>query len=91
MSHTAGSAIYRAPNKKGASEFRPQYAPYDQNGGGGGGAGGGMANRYMATGPTGGPMHHSSSDHYYSPPHGPKEDRSWSPHLDSYELMHRGP
>ncbi|XP_067380389.1 thyroid receptor-interacting protein 6 isoform X2 [Channa argus] len=89
MSHIAGSAIYRVPNKKGASDIRPQYAPYDQNGGGG--AGGGMANRYMATGPTGGPMHHSFSDHYYSPPHGPKEDQNWSPHLDSYDLMHRGP
>lgn len=35
----------------------------------------------------GGPIHHSSSDHYYSPPHGPKDDRNWSPHMDSYELM----
>lgn len=35
----------------------------------------------------GGPIHHSSSEHYYSPPHGPKEDRNWSPHMDSYELM----
>ncbi|XP_059210800.1 thyroid receptor-interacting protein 6 isoform X2 [Centropristis striata] len=86
MSHSAGSAIYRAPNKKGTSDFRPKYGAYDQNGGGGG-----MANRYMATGPTGGPIHHSSSDHYYNPPHGPKEDRNWSPHMDSYELMHRGP
>lgn len=51
MSHSAGSAIYRAPNKKGASDFRPKYGPYDQNGGGGGG--GGMAHRYMATGATG--------------------------------------
>lgn len=50
MSHSAGSAIYRAPNKKGMSDYRPKYGPYDQNGGGGGG---GMANRYMATGPTG--------------------------------------
>lgn len=32
-------------------------------------------------------MHHSSGDHYYPSPHGPKEDRSWSPHMDSYELM----
>ncbi|XP_035524207.1 lipoma-preferred partner homolog [Morone saxatilis] len=88
MSHSAGSAIYRAPNKKGMPDFRPKYGPYDQNGGGGGG---GMANRYMATGPTGGPIHHSSNDHYYPPPHGPKEDRNWSPHMDSYELMHRGP
>ncbi|XP_028992438.1 thyroid receptor-interacting protein 6 isoform X3 [Betta splendens] len=87
MSHSAGSAIYRAPNKKGASEFRPKYSPFDQNGGAGG-----MTNRYMATGATaGGPIHHSSSDHYYSPPHGPNEDRTWSPHMDSYELMHRGP
>lgn len=37
--------------------------------------------------PKGGPIHHSSGDHYYSPPHGPKEDRTWSPHMDSYELM----
>lgn len=35
----------------------------------------------------GGPLHHPSSDHYYSPPRGPKEDRNWSPHMDSYELM----
>lgn len=48
----SGSAIYRAPNKKGMSDFRPKYGPYDQNGGGGGG-GGGMTNRYMATGSTG--------------------------------------
>ncbi|KAG7495519.1 hypothetical protein JOB18_000876 [Solea senegalensis] len=87
MSHSTGSAIYRAPNKKGVSDFRPKYGAYDQNGGGGGE----VANRYMATGPTGGPTHHPSSDHYYSPPHGPKEDRHWSPHMDSYERMHRGP
>lgn len=49
MSHSAGSAIYRAPNKKGMSDFRTKYGPYDQNGGGGGG----MGNRYMSTGPTG--------------------------------------
>lgn len=36
---------------------------------------------------TGGPVHHSSSDHYYTPPPGPKEDRNWSPHMNSYELM----
>ena len=55
MSHSAGSAIYRAPNKKGTSDFRPKYGHYDQNGGGGSGGGGGgvAANRYMATGPTG--------------------------------------
>ena len=47
MSHSSGAAIYRAPNKKGTSDFRPKYGPYDQNGGGG------MTNRYMATGPTG--------------------------------------
>ncbi|XP_026208875.1 thyroid receptor-interacting protein 6 isoform X2 [Anabas testudineus] len=88
MSHSAGSAIYRAPNKKGTSDFRPKYGPYDQNGGAG--AAGGMANRYMATG-AGGPIHHSSNDHYYTPPHGSNEDRNWSPHMDSYELMHRGP
>ncbi|CAI5668918.1 unnamed protein product [Oreochromis niloticus] len=88
MSHSAGGAIYRAPMKKGTPDFRPKYGSHDQNGGGGGG---GMANRYMATGPTGGPMHHSSGDHYYPSPHGPKEDRSWSPHMDSYEMMHRGP
>ncbi|XP_029382720.1 LOW QUALITY PROTEIN: thyroid receptor-interacting protein 6 [Echeneis naucrates] len=91
MSHSAGSAIYRAPNKKGVSDFRPKYSPYDQNGGGGGCGGGEMANRYMATGPTGGPIHHPSGERYYSPPHGPKEERNWSPHMDSYELMHRGP
>ncbi|XP_056299445.1 thyroid receptor-interacting protein 6 [Pseudoliparis swirei] len=94
MSNNAGSAIYRAPNKKGTADSRPKYGPSDQNGGvgaGGGGGGGGMANRYMATGPTGGPIHQPSSDHYYSPPHGPKEGRNWSPHMDSYELMHRGP
>lgn len=34
----------------------------------------------------GGPVHHLS-DHYYSPPSGPKEDRNWSPHVDGYELM----
>ncbi|XP_008281054.1 thyroid receptor-interacting protein 6 isoform X1 [Stegastes partitus] len=85
MSHSAGAPIYRAPNKKGPSDYRPKYGPYDQNGGEG------MSNRYMATEHTGGPIHHSSGDHYYSPPHGPKENRNWSPHMDSYELMHRGP
>ena len=38
----------------------------------------------------GGPMQHPSSDHYYPPTHGPKEDRNWSPHMDSYELMVSG-
>lgn len=86
MSHSAGSAIYRAPNKKGMSDFRPKYGPYDQNGGGGV-----MANRYTAGGPTVGPVHHPSGDHYYSPSRGPTDDRNWSPHVDSYEPMHRGP
>ncbi|XP_061524647.1 thyroid receptor-interacting protein 6 isoform X4 [Phycodurus eques] len=86
MSHPAGSAIYRAPSKKGAPDFRPKYSPYDQNGGGAG-----MATRYMATGPTGGPVHHSPGDHYYAPPHGPKDERNWTPHGDGYELIHRGP
>uniref|UniRef100_A0A146VRI3 Thyroid receptor-interacting protein 6 n=1 Tax=Fundulus heteroclitus TaxID=8078 RepID=A0A146VRI3_FUNHE len=85
MSHPAGPPIYQTVNKKGVSEFRPKYAAYDQNGGAG------MSNRYMATGPTGGPVHHSSSEHYYSPPRGPTEDRSWSAHMDSYDMMHRGP
>eukprot|EP00066_Takifugu_rubripes_P015718 XP_011604984.1 PREDICTED: thyroid receptor-interacting protein 6 isoform X1 [Takifugu rubripes] len=86
MSQPAGSAVYRAPNKMmgGMSDFRPKYGPYDPNGGGGGGG------RYMASAPTGGPVHHLS-DHYYSPPCGPKEDRNWSPHVDGYEFMHRGP
>ncbi|XP_077399672.1 thyroid receptor-interacting protein 6 isoform X2 [Vanacampus margaritifer] len=90
MSHSASSAVYRAPNKKGAPDFRPKYNPYDQNGGGGGGGGGGIATRYMATGPTGVPIHHSPGDHYYLPPHGPKDERNWSPHTDGYELI-RGP
>ncbi|XP_038140839.1 thyroid receptor-interacting protein 6 isoform X1 [Cyprinodon tularosa] len=86
MSHSAGPPIYQTVNNKGGPDFRgPKYAPYDQNGAGG------MANRYMATGPTGGPIHHSSNDHYYPPHHGHKEDRSWSSHLDSYDMMHRGP
>ncbi|CAL8242012.1 unnamed protein product [Merluccius merluccius] len=92
MSHvTAGGDIYRLPNKKGLSSHpaRPKYSLYEQNGDGGGG--GGVATRYMATGPTGGPVQHSSSDHYYPPPpaHGPKEERSWSPHMDSYVQRHR--
>ncbi|XP_054656108.1 thyroid receptor-interacting protein 6 isoform X2 [Dunckerocampus dactyliophorus] len=86
MSHSAGSVIYRAPNKKSAPDFRPKYNTYDQNGGGGG-----IATRYMATGPTGGPGHHLPGDLYYSHPHGPKEERNWSPHVDGYELPHRGP
>lgn len=34
----------------------------------------------------GGPVHHSS-DHYYSPPPGPKDDRGWSSHMDGYDMM----
>ncbi|KAG7260929.1 hypothetical protein CRUP_027178 [Coryphaenoides rupestris] len=80
MSHvTVGGDIYRLPNKKGPSSghpARPKYSLYEQNGDGGGG---------------GGSVHHSSSDHYYPPPppHGPKEDRSWSPHMDGYVQRHR--
>lgn len=94
MSHS-GPAMYRQPPMKVSSDPRPKYGVYDQKGGGGG-----MATRYMATGPTGGPMQHQedpgfhpkSNDHYYQPPpHGLKDDRSWNPHMDSYELMHRGP
>uniref|UniRef100_A0A1A8HA85 Thyroid hormone receptor interactor 6 n=1 Tax=Nothobranchius korthausae TaxID=1143690 RepID=A0A1A8HA85_9TELE len=87
MSHpAAGAAMYQAPNKKGTPDFRPKY-PYDQNGGGG------MSSRYVSAGSTGGPVHHSPGDHYYPPPpHGPTEDRTWSPHVDGYDLMqHRGP
>ncbi|XP_075906670.1 thyroid receptor-interacting protein 6 isoform X2 [Nelusetta ayraudi] len=86
MSHSAGSSSYRNPNKKGMSDFRPKYGPYDQNGGAGV-----MANRYAAAGPAVGPVHHQpSGDHYFSSPRGPSEDRSWGPHVDGYELMHRG-
>lgn len=37
----------------------------------------------------GAPSHHPANDRYYSPPPppGPKEDRSWSPRVDSYDLM----
>lgn len=48
MSHSAGSSSYRNPGKKGMSDFRPKYGPYDQNGGAGV-----MANRYASTGPAG--------------------------------------
>ncbi|XP_072315160.1 thyroid receptor-interacting protein 6 isoform X2 [Eucyclogobius newberryi] len=85
MSHSAASAMYRgAPSKKGAPDYRSKY--YDQNGG----DGSAVATRYMATGPTGGPIHHPSSDHY-PPPHGPKDDRNWSHHMDSYDIMHPSP
>lgn len=46
--------------------------------------------QYLFSKTLGGPMHHSSGDHYYPSPHGPKEDRSWSPHMDSYEMMVSG-
>uniref|UniRef100_A0A3P9HDL4 LIM zinc-binding domain-containing protein n=1 Tax=Oryzias latipes TaxID=8090 RepID=A0A3P9HDL4_ORYLA len=87
MSHSSGAAIYRAPNKKAMSDFRAKYGPYDQNGVGG------VTNRYMATGATGAPSHHPANDRYYSPPPppGPKEDRSWSPRVDSYDLMQLPP
>ncbi|XP_041723683.1 thyroid receptor-interacting protein 6 isoform X1 [Coregonus clupeaformis] len=88
----SGPVMYRQPPMKVSSDPRPKYGVYDQKGGGG------MATRYMATGPTGGPMQHQhqedpefhpkSKEHYY---HGSKEDRSRNPHMDSYELMHRGP
>lgn len=48
MSHSASSSNYRNPNKKGMSDFRPKYGPYDQNGGAGV-----MANRYASAGPAG--------------------------------------
>uniref|UniRef100_A0A4W5MWE2 Zyxin n=1 Tax=Hucho hucho TaxID=62062 RepID=A0A4W5MWE2_9TELE len=95
MSHS-GSAVYRQPPKKVSSDTCLEYVVYDQN------RGGGMATRYMATGPTAGPMQHhhqedpgfnpKSKDHYYQPPpHGLKEDQSLNPHMDTNQLMHRGP
>lgn len=87
MSHSATSAMYHnAPSKKGGTDYRPKYNQYDRNGVGGNV----VATRYMATGPTGGPIHHPSSDHYPAS-HGPKDDRTWSPHMDSYDLMNRSP
>ncbi|XP_019713857.1 thyroid receptor-interacting protein 6 isoform X1 [Hippocampus comes] len=84
MSRPAGSPVYRAPNKKAAPDFRPKYNPYDHNGAGAGG----IATRYMATGPTGGPVHHSPG-HHYSPP--PQDERQRSAHGDGYEPIQRGP
>ncbi|KAM6949118.1 thyroid receptor-interacting protein 6 [Aplochiton taeniatus] len=84
MSHS-GPAIYRAPNKKATSDPHPKYGLYDQNGGGGG-----MATRYIATGPTGLPMQHPPSANYCPPLRMPKDNRNWSPHMESYELMHHG-
>ncbi|MEQ2174469.1 hypothetical protein GOODEAATRI_008280 [Goodea atripinnis] len=71
MSHSAGPPIYQTVNKKGVSDFRPKYAPYDQNGGGG------MTNRYMATGSTGpaqgrpsmGYNSHPQSQYHPAPPY----------------------
>ncbi|KAL0970299.1 hypothetical protein UPYG_G00240030 [Umbra pygmaea] len=95
MSHS-GPAMYRQSPKAVSSDPRPKYGVYDQNGGV-------MATRFIATGPTGGPIqqqhqedtgfHHKTNDHYYQPPpsHGPKDERSWNPNMDSYELMHRVP
>ncbi|MEQ2205436.1 hypothetical protein XENOCAPTIV_029452 [Xenoophorus captivus] len=60
MSHSAGPPIYQTVNKKGMSDFRPKYAPYDQNGGGG------MTNRYMATGSTG---KDAESQYHPAPPY----------------------
>uniref|UniRef100_A0A672JYW5 Thyroid hormone receptor interactor 6 n=2 Tax=Sinocyclocheilus grahami TaxID=75366 RepID=A0A672JYW5_SINGR len=57
MSHS-GPALYRPP-KKGLPDQRPKYNMYDQNGGTGGN---GMPIRYMATGPSGGPMNHQHQD-----------------------------
>ncbi|XP_062305749.1 thyroid receptor-interacting protein 6 isoform X1 [Osmerus eperlanus] len=87
MSHS-GPAIYALPNKKISSDPRPKYGGYDQNGSG---RGGGVSTRYMATGPPGGPMPHPSNERYYHPGPGPNDERSWGPHMDSYELMQRGP
>uniref|UniRef100_A0A4W5MWE8 Uncharacterized protein n=1 Tax=Hucho hucho TaxID=62062 RepID=A0A4W5MWE8_9TELE len=92
----SGPAVYRQPPKMVSFDTRPKYVVYDQN------RGGGMATRYMATRPTAGPMQHhhqedpgfnpKSNDHYYQPPpHGLKEDQSLNPHMDRYQLMHRGP
>ena len=35
----------------------------------------------------GGPRPHPSNERYYHPGPGPNEERSWAPHMDSYELM----
>ncbi|KAI4900435.1 hypothetical protein NFI96_033087, partial [Prochilodus magdalenae] len=100
MSH-AGPAYYRPP-KKGPSDQRPRYGVYDQNGAA---IGHGVPTRYMATGPSGGSMHHQHQDdhsgpspyhpkageHYYSPADGPKDNHlSWSPHMASYDHHARG-
>ncbi|XP_020346301.1 thyroid receptor-interacting protein 6-like isoform X1 [Oncorhynchus kisutch] len=93
----SGPAVYRQPPKKVSSDTRPKYVVHDQNRGGGG-----MATRYMASGPTAGPMQHhhqedpgfhpKSNDHYYQPPpQGLEEDQSLNPHMDRYQLMHLAP
>uniref|UniRef100_A0A674F7J1 Zyxin n=1 Tax=Salmo trutta TaxID=8032 RepID=A0A674F7J1_SALTR len=93
----SGPAVNRQPPKKVSLDPWPKYVVYDQNGGGG------MATRYMASGPTAGPMqqHHQedprfypkSNDLYYHqpPPHCLKEDQSLNPHMDRFQLMHQGP
>ncbi|KAF4089110.1 hypothetical protein AMELA_G00062570 [Ameiurus melas] len=85
MSHS-GPAFYRPP-KKGPPDQRAKYGVYDQNGAAGGN---GVPSRYIATGQSGGSMHHQHQDgysgpssyhplspqgeHYYLPGHGPKDD-----------------
>ncbi|XP_029615991.1 thyroid receptor-interacting protein 6 isoform X3 [Salmo trutta] len=93
----SGPAVNRQPPKKVSLDPWPKYVVYDQNGGGG------MATRYMASGPTAGPMqqHHQedprfypkSNDLYYHqpPPHCLKEDQSLNPHMDRFQLMHLAP
>ncbi|XP_071189859.1 thyroid receptor-interacting protein 6-like [Salvelinus alpinus] len=93
----SGLAVYRQPPKKVSSDTRPKYVVYEQNKEGGGE----MAGRYMATGPTAGPIQHhqedpgfhpKSNDHYYQPPpQGLKENQSLNPHMDRYQLMHLAP
>lgn len=45
-------------------------------------------NRNVCFGFKAGPVHHLGN-HYYSPTRGPKEDRSWGPHVDGYQLLVR--
>ncbi|KAF7706502.1 hypothetical protein HF521_019756 [Silurus meridionalis] len=63
MSHS-GPAFYRPP-KKGPPDQRAKYGGYDQNGPAGGNS---VPSRYMATGPSGGSMHHQHQDGYSGPP-----------------------
>ncbi|XP_062850350.1 lipoma-preferred partner homolog isoform X2 [Trichomycterus rosablanca] len=85
MSHS-GPAFYK-PTKKGLPDQKPRYGVYDQNRAAGGNS---VPTRYMATGPSGGSMHHQYQDdysglssyhplspkgeQYYPPGHGPKDD-----------------